>query len=112
MNNLVEYFEEQLTKAFQNEFELYIQADVIYTKIDCYDDLLKYLDFKKCRETIFPDMDRDCISYEYCGDDLCGNEVADEMIIKIDIESLTKDKVDIFCKIMADGYTKYLKEYE
>ncbi|MEA2050956.1 MAG: hypothetical protein U9O56_09535 [Campylobacterota bacterium] len=109
IDNIEEYFETKLNEAFQNDFEIYIQYHSISTNIDWDDALLSSLDFGKCKE-IFPNFTTRYIEYEYPSEDMIsGNETAQEVhFAGIDISKLTKNQVDDFCDIMANGYSKSL----
>lgn len=113
IDNLEEYFKEKLNEAFRNHFEMYIRYDSISTDIHWDDELFDYLDFNKCK-LIFPNINTKYVEYECpCDDMMSGNETSEEVhFIGIDMSELTKDKVDAFCDIMADGYSKYLRGNE
>lgn len=98
---LIKYFENKLKKDFEY-FNIYIQGDTICSDIDyCDDDFIEKIDFKKCKE-IFPNFKMICVSYEYPSMDeyTIGNETAQELHFSgIDIENITKNKIDKFCDI-------------
>jgi len=100
-NELIEYFEKKLKNNFE-DFDIYIHGDTICTNIDCFDDeFIDSIDFKKCKN-IFPDFKMKCVQYEYPSMDeyTLGNEKAEELYFNgIDIDNITKDKIDKFCDI-------------